>query len=116
MVWHYHDDDVVGPDAKVTLAVGGLHASGPLRVTHYRIDQDHSNSYAAWLKMGSPIAPDDKTYATLEKAGKLSSVDEPTTVTAEGGSATLTFSLPRQGVSLLVLDSTNSGTAELIQK
>ena len=28
LVWHYHDDDVAGPDAAVTLSLAGLPASG----------------------------------------------------------------------------------------
>jgi xylan 1,4-beta-xylosidase len=47
MVWHYHDDDVSGPDAAVSLALTGLPAGvGNAAVTHYRIDQQHSNASA----------------------------------------------------------------------
>ncbi|MET0319294.1 MAG: hypothetical protein ABW069_01070, partial [Duganella sp.] len=44
MVWHYHDDDVAGPDAAVKLALGGIPAGvTSAKLTHYRIDQQHSN-------------------------------------------------------------------------
>jgi hypothetical protein len=33
-------------------------AAGRATITHDRIDDDHSNSYAAWLKMGPPQATD----------------------------------------------------------
>ncbi len=54
--WHYHDDDLPGPEANITLNLRGLpRALGKqLTLTHYRIDRDHSNSYAAWLAMGAP--------------------------------------------------------------
>jgi xylan 1,4-beta-xylosidase len=105
MVWHYHDDDLAGPDAAVELTTSGLGGvSGPATLTHYRIDQDHSNSYAAWKRLGSPIAPNDKQYAELEKAGKLAQLSSPEQINIEQGAATLKFTLPRQGVSLLVLD------------
>ncbi|HEY5807537.1 MAG TPA: hypothetical protein VIT67_06195, partial [Povalibacter sp.] len=55
MAWHYHDDDVGGPDAQVSLTATGLRRSGTASVTHYRIDQRHSNSYAAWQRLGSPL-------------------------------------------------------------
>jgi len=48
MVWHYHDDDTLGPDAAVELAMAGLPAAVRQgEVAHYRIDEHHSNAYAA---------------------------------------------------------------------
>ncbi|HET6898422.1 MAG TPA: beta-xylosidase [Vicinamibacteria bacterium] len=105
MAWHYHDDDVPGPEAAVTLTVTGLPlARGEARLQHYRIDETHSNAYAAWKRMGSPIAPDEKQYAELEAAGKLAPMEGPATVRVEGGQATLPIALPRQAVSLVVLE------------
>jgi xylan 1,4-beta-xylosidase len=73
-------------------------------VTHYRIDQQHSNSYAAWQRMGSPIAPDKGAYDTLRAAARLSALDaSKTKVLRVGGSVQLSFMLPRQGVSLLLV-------------
>ena len=105
MAWHYHDDDLPGPDAAVALTVTGLPlARGEARLRHYRIDETHSNSFAAWKRMGSPIAPDEKQYAELEAAGQLAQVEAPATVQVEAGQATLALALPRQAVSLLVLE------------
>jgi xylan 1,4-beta-xylosidase len=105
LVWHYHDDDVPGPDAAVELSVSGLPLGrGQGRLQHYRIDESHSNSYAAWKRMGSPIAPDERQYAQLEEAGQLTAMGSPTAVRVEGGRARLAFALPRQAVSLLVLE------------
>jgi xylan 1,4-beta-xylosidase len=105
MVWHYHDDDLAGPDAAIELTATGLPANATTAtLTHYRIDGDHSNSYTAWKKIGSPIAPNDKQYAALEKAGKLATVSAPEKISVSQGTATLKFALPRQGVSLLVLE------------
>ena len=105
MVWHYHDDDVAGPDAAVTLALAGLPANlATARLTHYRIDQNHSNAYAEWLRMGSPVAPNEAQYAQLEKTSALTALaDAPATVDLTGGQAMLDFALPRQAVSLLLL-------------
>src|SRR5204863_482420 len=79
LVWHYHDDDVPGPDAAVTLQLRGLPqalAKGA-RLVHYRIDEAHSNAFAAWRAMGSPIAPSDAQRATLLKAAALATIDPP---------------------------------------
>jgi xylan 1,4-beta-xylosidase len=105
MVWHYHDDDVSGPDAAVNLVVTGLPTGvATARVTHYRIDQQHSNAYAEWQRMGSPIAPDPAQYAAMEQASQLATLPLwPATLGLSGGKATLDFTLPRQGVSLLVV-------------
>jgi xylan 1,4-beta-xylosidase len=106
MVWHYHDADVPGPDASVSLELAGLPpAARVARLTHHRIDQDCSNAYATWLYMGSPVAPTREQYSQLEAASALARLTEaPATVALAAGTAGMTFTLPRQGVSLLVLD------------
>jgi len=108
LVWHYHDEDVSGPDAEVSLDLGGLPAAFTrgAKLTNYRIDQTHSNSYAAWLAMGSPIAPSEAQRTALLKAAELATdADTPRHLFVEKGKAHLAFSLPRQGVSLLVLEA-----------
>jgi xylan 1,4-beta-xylosidase len=103
MVWHYHDDDTAGPEAQVTLALTGLPAgANAVSVTHYRIDRQHSNAYAEWQRMGSPVAPDAAQYAALERASALAPLEgSPSAIAVDGGKAALSFALPRQGVSLL---------------
>jgi len=105
LVWHYHDDDVSGPDAAVSLALSGLpFADGDARLEHFRIDEEHSNAFRAWQRMGSPQQPTPEQYAALVRAGQLAALGPPETVRAENGAALLTFTLPRRGVSLLVLE------------
>jgi xylan 1,4-beta-xylosidase len=104
LVWHYHDDDLPGPDATVTLTVTGLPRGIP-SVTHYRIDREHSNSYAAWQRMGSPIAPDKAAYDTLRAAAQLARLETQTNVRMQGSKAQLSFLLPRQAVSLLLFST-----------
>jgi xylan 1,4-beta-xylosidase len=106
LVWHYHDDDVAGPGAQVELALAGLPlSSGSARLTHFRIDETHSNAYAEWRRLGSPQQPDDSQYSRMRAAGGLGRLEEAQdSVRVEGGTAALRFALPRQAVSLLVLD------------
>jgi len=54
--------------------------------------------------MGSPIAPNEQQYTELETAGKLARMAAPTTVRIDGGQARLPLALPRQAVSLIVLE------------
>lgn len=106
MAWHYHDDDVPGPAAVIDIALTGLpFGSGQARLTHhYRIGEDHSNSYTAWKSMGSPPQPSPEQYAELERSGRLAALDASGSVRATGGRASLRLTLPRQAVSLLVLE------------
>ena len=78
LVWHYHDDDLPGPDAAVELAISGLPITGGnARLKHFRIDENHSNAFSAWKKMNSPQKPTPEQYAQLEAAGQLSAIDAP---------------------------------------
>ncbi len=105
LVWYYHDDDLPGPDADIDLALGGLPvANGKVKVTHYRIDALHSNSYQAWLLMGSPEPLSEKQHAELEQAGKLAELEPPKDVIMKDSSVHVPVTLPRQGVSLLVFN------------
>ena len=104
MVWHYHDDDLPGPDAQVNLKISELGNIISAKCTHYRIDRTHSNAYAAWLEMGSPIAPNDKQYAELLKACALTELNSQENLTISNSEGVITFDLPRQAVSLLILD------------
>ncbi len=106
LVWHYHDDDVSGPDAAVDLKLAGIpFASDKAKLTRCVIDAEHANTFSAWQKMGSPLPLTEKQFCELEAAGKLIALGEPESLTIKEGRADVRFSLPRQGVSLLVLVS-----------
>ncbi|MBP0650915.1 hypothetical protein J8J40_28085, partial [Mycobacterium tuberculosis] len=53
LLWHYHDDDVAGPDAEIRLTITGWDRPPP-SLLHYRMDADHSNAFAVWKGMGRP--------------------------------------------------------------
>ena len=102
MIWNYHDDNLAGPDSPVALTINGLTAKNVL-IEHYRIDQQFSNSYEAWKKMGSPKAPTAEQITVLEKAGQLQLISPPTRISVKNGVVNLPFQLPRQGVSFVKL-------------
>jgi xylan 1,4-beta-xylosidase len=105
LVWYYHDDDLPGPDAAADLQLSGIPlANGAAKLTQYRIDADHSNSYEAWLRMGSPLPLSAAQYAQLEQAGQLAEFGPPEKIQVENGRAIVKLNLPRQGVSLLLLE------------
>ena len=102
MVWNYHDEDKQEAAEEINMAIDGL-PSKTITVTEYRIDNEHSNSYEAWKKMGSPQHPTAEQIAVLEKAGQLEMLNKPVRMNANN-KMTLKIHLPRQGVSLLKLD------------
>jgi xylan 1,4-beta-xylosidase len=90
----------------VELTLAGLPAAaGSARLTHFRVDDAHSNPYGVWKAMGSPPAPSRGQYAQLEAASRLATLsDSPTSTVLNRGATSLTFTLPRQAVSLVVLN------------
>jgi xylan 1,4-beta-xylosidase len=103
LLWHYHDDDVTGPPADIRLSITGLHGTRDATFSQCRIDEDHSNAFGAWKRMGSPQQPTPEQYAQLEKAGQLTRLGAEENVAVENGHATIRVTLPRQAVSLLRL-------------
>jgi xylan 1,4-beta-xylosidase len=105
LVWHYHDDDVPGPDAEVELSIEGLPSrAGEARLEHYRIDEEHSNAFSAWKRLGSPQKPTPEEHAQLEAAGRLETVGPQASISIADSRAAVRFKLPRQAVSLVVLE------------
>jgi xylan 1,4-beta-xylosidase len=70
-------------------------------LAHYRVDRTHSNSYERWKAMGSPQSPTPVQYADLERAGQLEALQPARSIVIANGRTVETFSLPRQGVSLV---------------
>ena len=102
LLWNYHDDDLPAPPADIALTIANAADGRPL-LTHYRIDDRHSNSYAAWQRMGSPAAPTEAQYRQLESHGRLQRLEAPRRLRTEKGRLTIDLQLPRQGVSLLTM-------------
>ena len=101
MVWNYHDkNDINVPPTTVSVMVKGL-PQQRLLLTQYIIDQEHSNAYTIWEKMGSPKEPTADEYKTLETAGQLQEISSAKYITPIKGEAKINFDLERQGITLL---------------
>jgi xylan 1,4-beta-xylosidase len=104
LLWHYHDDDVPGPPADVSLQVSGLPASTTaLHVRRYVVDDDHGNAFTAWRQIGSPASLDPSGRASLERASRLAEV-EGREIIATALPLSLRVPLARQAVSLVVIE------------
>jgi len=102
MVWNYHDDDVIDAGSPVELRIAGIPAK-QVQLRHYRIDNDNSNSYSAWKRMGSPANPTAAQVAELQKASELAQLGTTETLNTPDGKAAVNMQLPRQAVSLITL-------------
>ena len=96
------DDDIIDAGAPVELGIAGIPAK-QVQLRHFRIDQEHSNSYSAWKRMGSPSQPTPAQIDALQKAGELALVEPATTLDTHSGTASIRMQLPRQAVSLITL-------------
>ncbi len=103
MLWNYHDDDVAGTTATIDITLKNIPAK-KVNITHYRIDNEHSNSYEVWKKMGSPTNPTAEQITELEKAGQLARYGESKRQTVKDGQLIFSTTLPRQGVGLVTLE------------
>ncbi|MBD2700409.1 beta-xylosidase [Spirosoma sp. BT702] len=103
MVWNYHDEDRQAPAEPIQVTVTGL-PNGNVTLTQYRIDNERSNSYEVWKKMGSPQQPTSAQIAQLEKAGQLETIGKSQKLNVASGTTDIRIDLPRQGVALLKMD------------
>ncbi len=103
LVSNYHDSGSRGPALRSTLRLQACRG-GRMLVQHFRVDDQHSNSYEAWKAMGSPAQPDARQRAALESAGQLQALESPRWVQSDDGTVRLRFELPLHGVSLIRVD------------
>jgi xylan 1,4-beta-xylosidase len=88
---------------EVTLTVTGL-PPGPATVRHWRVDEQHSNVFAAWqhLVAGTRDWPEGDEWRQLQAADELAELAGPTTVeVASDGQWSTSFLLPQPGISFV---------------
>lgn len=100
LLWHYHDDDVPGPDAAVTLSLGPLNGKLPTVCRQSRVDRAHGNPVEAWKAMGSPASATPEQLEELRKAAAAVEAPAPK-LTARGNVVRFDITMPRQSVVLL---------------
>src|SRR4029079_4666731 len=102
LLWNYHDDDLADEPDAIDLTIAGIPGRSA-QLAHDRIDADHSNAYDAWKRMGSPQPPLPDQYRTLERDGRLQPLEAARQIDIRDGTARVSLTLPRQGVSLVRL-------------
>lgn len=102
LLWNYHDDMVETTPALVELTIKAPKiASTRARITHYRIDDNHSNAYTKWLELNRPQHMASETLARIQAAGELELLEPIRFSDVRNGKLNLNFTLPRYAVSLI---------------
>lgn len=105
MLWNYHDAEAAAPGAPVAVTIKGLpKTAARVKLTHYRIDDTHSNAYTLWKAMGAPQNPTPQQLAELKARDGLELLESPRWLDVSGGAVSVVTELPRQSISLLQLD------------
>lgn len=100
LLWHYHDDDIPGPEADVTLTLGLLDGQAVKTCRQHRVDESHGNPFKIWLAMDSPKAPSEEQIKQLKAVAAATEADAPQ-LSRENDSVRTNIKLPRQSVVLL---------------
>ncbi len=100
LIWNYHDEDKKGTTDLVSVALNGL-TQKKVTLTQYVIDDQNSNAYEAWKKIGSPQNPTQAQIALLQQASELKKVGKPVQIDPK---ILFKFELAKQGVVLLVVN------------
>lgn len=111
-IWNYHDNNVNLTSPFISVALDNLPAiiarprTNKVKISHYRLDNDHGNTYTTWLAMGSPHNPTDAQLATLKQASNLALLEPPTTVALNGQWSVWGWGWwqPQQGARSVMLD------------
>jgi hypothetical protein len=89
----------------VTVTVNNLPAAlagKEVFVTHFRVDETHSNPYSVWLSQGSPTNPTEDQWRAMRQAQHLALL-QPVSKATISNTYTASFTMPRQAGSLLVV-------------
>jgi xylan 1,4-beta-xylosidase len=104
LLWNYHDEEKSAPSSPASVTVRGLpKTAARVLVTHYRIDDTHSNAYTVWKAMGSPQKPSAEQIAELKSKDGLQLLESPRWAEIHNGAVTISTDLPHHAISLIQL-------------
>ena len=101
LLYCHHDDWDRKETYDVSLSLENLPMEGEVRVTHLRIDAEHSNAFAEWVRQGKPDWPDESQRGAILARSGLESFEPSCRVQIRNRTLNLSFPLPTHGISLL---------------
>jgi len=103
LLYCHHDDWDLEKTYAVELEVQNLPFKGPARLRHYRIDREHSNAYAEWVRQGRPDWPQHGQYDAIKARDALELYAPDQALPTADGSLKARFEMPVRAVSLLLI-------------
>ena len=101
LLYCHHDDWDVKESYDIDLEIANLPIDGKVQIRHLRIDADHSNPYAEWVRQGRPNYPTEGQREAIVARSGLEYCEAPETVLVHEGKLQRKFTLPTHGISLL---------------
>lgn len=102
VIYSHCNDRDKKEDQEISLVVEGLESQN-VTVSHNRIDAEHSNPYAEWLRQGSPLYPVGEQYAAIKERDGLEELCGAQEMKTEDGKLVLTFQMPAHAVSYITI-------------
>ena len=106
MVYNFNHD-VNDRELKKAGTCGTLPSPGKYKLTHYRIDENHSNAYTIWKSMGKPYNPTEAQLNQIKSRQGLELYEPEKVIKAKENKITLPLQLPHHSVSLLIFEPVN---------
>ena len=103
MVYNYNQD-VDDRELKTAELSVIVPSSKPYRLSHYRIDENHSNAYTVWKSLGRPLTPDQNQMNQIKSKQGLELYEPVSTFKPKENKILLTLELPHHSVSLMVFE------------
>lgn len=102
VVYSHCNDIDKKEEAEIVLSVSGIRAE-KVSLEHYRIDAEHSNAYAEWVRQGQPLFPEGEQYRAIKKRDGLEKLAEDAVLDVKDMGVQIRFTMPAHGVSYLVI-------------
>ncbi|MDO4291941.1 MAG: hypothetical protein Q4C65_01805 [Eubacteriales bacterium] len=103
VLYSHNNDRDKEEELSVTVHVTGLSAA-QAGIQHFRIDAEHSNPYAEWVRQGKPLFPEGEQYQAIKRRDGLERLCGDTEIEVTDNAATLCFAMPAHAVSFIVVE------------
>jgi len=101
LVYSHHDDWDIEKEFDVELDISNISAMEKAKISHYRIDKEHSNAYTEWVRQGKPKYPSKEQYEAIKKRDVLELLEPEQRINVIDGKVNLKFKMPTHAISLI---------------
>ncbi|MBC7321393.1 beta-xylosidase [bacterium] len=104
LLYCHHDDWDIKDEYEIELEVVNMPFDiSKVEVRHYRLDRDHSNAYAEWIRQGKPDYPTEGQRRAIKARESLELYEPMCNVSVFNKTFRKNFILPTHGISLIVI-------------